>query len=100
MQAIWTEDHHGQQDVAHQIIQIAKPQMMRWLSESKVVKGKPLVRITHENTHLVNPEWTEDMQAQLKTIVDRYTSQAASGAWREHRWRLACFSVVLGDTED
>ena len=38
----------------------------------------------------------ERLQAALKTLVDRYT---ASGAWRVHRWRLACFSLVLGDTE-
>ena len=38
----------------------------------------------------------ERLQAALKTLVDRYT---ASGAWRVHRWRLACFSLILGDTE-
>jgi len=26
--------------------------------------------------------------------------QGASEAWRVHKWRLACFSLVLGDTED
>ena len=52
------------------------------------------------NAHLVDLEWTEEEQAKLKTLVERYTSQGASGAWRVHRWRLACFSFVLGDTED
>jgi hypothetical protein len=32
--------------------------------------------------------------------VERYTSWGASGAWRVHRWQLACSSLVLGDTED
>jgi len=32
--------------------------------------------------------------------VERFTSQGGSGAWRVPRWRLACFSVVLGDPED
>ena len=30
----------------------------------------------------------------------RYSSRGASGAWRVHRWWLACFSLVLEDTED
>ena len=32
--------------------------------------------------------------------MERYTSRGASGAWRVHRWRPACVSLVLGDTED
>jgi len=32
--------------------------------------------------------------------VERYISQGALGAWRVHRLRLACFSLVLGDTKD
>jgi len=39
-------------------------------------------------------------KSKLKTLVERYTSRGASGAWRVHRWGLACFSLVLGDTED
>ena len=39
-------------------------------------------------------------QAKLKTLVDRYTSQGVSGAWRVYRWRPACLSLVLGDTEN
>jgi len=35
-----------------------------------------------------------------KDFVERYISQGASGVWRVHRWRLGCFSLVLGDTED
>jgi len=100
MHAIWTEDQDAQQDAAHRIIQIAKPWTIRRWSESKFANGKPLVRIPKENVHLVDLEWTEDEQAKLKTLVERYTSQGASGVWRVHRWRLACFSVVLGDTED
>jgi len=50
--------------------------------------------------HSVDLDWTEKEQAKPKTLMERYTSQGASGAWREHRWRLACVSLVLGDTED
>jgi len=100
MHAIRTEDEEAQQDVAHQMIQIAKPWMIRRWSESKLANGKPLVRIPKENVHLIDLEWTEDAQAKLKTLVERYTLQGASGAWRVHRWWLACFSLVLGDTED
>ena len=82
------------------MIQNAKPWTIRRWSESKLVNGKPLVRIPKENAHLVVLEWTEAEQAELKTVVKRYTSLGASGAWRVHRWLLACFSLVLGDTED
>ena len=100
MRAIWTEDQDAQQDAAHRMIQIAKPWMIRRWSELKLTNGKPVVRIPKENAHLVDLEWTEDEQAKLKTLVKRLTSLGTSGAWRVHRWRLACFSLVLGDTED
>jgi len=98
--AIQTEDQDAQQDAAHQMIQIAKPWTIRRWSESELANGKPLVRIPKENAHLVDLEWTEEEQTKLKTLVERYTSRGASGAWRVHRWHLACFSLVLGDTED
>jgi hypothetical protein len=100
MHAIQTEDDEAQQDAAHRMIQIAKPgTIWRW-SEWKLLNGKPLVRILKENAHLVDLEWTEVEQAKLKTLVERYTLRGTSGAWRVHRWRLACFSMELGDTED
>jgi len=100
MHAIRTVDQDAQQDAAHRMIQIAKPWTIRRWSESNLANGKPLVRIPKENAHLVDLEWTEEEQAKLKTLVERYTSRGASGAWRVHRWRLACFSLVLGDTKD
>jgi len=100
MHAIRTEDPDVQQDAAHWMFQIAKPRTMRRWSESKLANGKPLVWIPKENAHLVDLEWTEDMQAKLKTLVVRYTSRGGSGAWRVHRWRLACISLGLADTED
>jgi len=100
MHAIRTEDKHAQHYTAHRMIQIAKPWMIRMWSESKLANGKPLLQIPKENAHLVDFKWTEQEQAKLKTLVEGYTSQGASGAWREHRWWLACFSLVLGDTED
>jgi len=100
MHAIWTEDEEGQQDAAHRMIQIAKHWTIRRWSESKRASRKPLVRIPKENAHLIDLEWTDDEQAKLKALVERYTSRGAPGAWRVHRWWLACFSLVLGDTED
>jgi len=82
------------------MIQIATPWMIRRLSEWKLANGKPLVRVMKENAHLVDLECTEDKQAKLKTLLEIYTSWGASGGWRVHRWQLACFSLVLGDTED
>jgi hypothetical protein len=52
------------------------------------------------DAHLVDVEWTENDQAKLKALMERYTSCGSSGAWRIHRWRIGCFSLVLGDTED
>jgi len=100
MHAIRTEDQDAQQDAAHRMIQISKPRTIRRWSESKLPNGKPLVRIPKENAHLVDLEWTEDEQAKLRTLLERYTSRGASGAWRVHRWRLTCFSLVLADTKD
>ena len=100
MHAMQTEDQDAQQDAAHRIIQIAKPWTTRRWSESKLANGKPLVPIEKENAHLDDLEWTEEEQAKLKPLVDRYTSRGVSGTWRVHRWQLACFSLVLGDTED
>jgi len=100
MHAIRTENEEARQDAAHRMIQIANPwTIMRW-SEWKLADGKPLVRIPKENAPLIDLEWTEDEQAKLKTLVERYTLQGASGGWRVHRWRLAWFSLVLGDRED
>jgi hypothetical protein len=98
--AIRTEDQDAQQAAAHQMIWIAKHWMIRRWSESKLANGKPLVQISVENAHLVDLEWNQDEQAKLKTLVERYTSRGASGAWRVYRWRLACCSLVLWDTED
>jgi len=98
--AIRTEDQDAQQDAAHRMIQIAKPCMIRRWSESQLPNWKPLLRMPKENAHLVDLEWNEDDQARVKTLVERYTSPGASGAWKVYRWRLACFSLVLGDTKD
>jgi len=65
MHAIRTADQDAQQDAAHQMIQIAKCWTIRRWSESKLVNGKPLVRIQKDNTHLVDLEWNEDEQAKL-----------------------------------
>jgi len=100
MRAIRTEDQDTQLDAVHRMIRIAKPWTIRRWSESKLANGKPLVRIPKENAHLVDLEWTEEEQAKLKNVVERYTSEGALGVWRVHRWWLACFSLVLGDTED
>jgi len=79
---------------------LQKPCTLRRWSEYTLVNGKPLVRIPKENAHLVDLKWTEDEQAKPMTLVEIYTSQGVSGAWRVHRRWLACFSVVLGDTKD
>jgi hypothetical protein len=100
MHAIRTEDKEAQQDVAQRMIENEKPWTRRRWSESKLANGKPLVLIRKENAHLVDLEWTEDEQAKHMALVEKYTSRGSSGAWRVCRWRLAWFSLALGDTED
>ena len=100
MHTIRTKDKDAQRDAAHQMIQIANPWKIRRWSESKLTNGKPLVRTPEEKAHLIDLEWTEEEQAHLKTLLERYTSWVASGAWRVHRWQLPCSLFVLGDTED
>ena len=100
MHAIQTEDEEAQQDAEPWMIQIAKPWTISWWSELKLANAKPLVQIQKENAHLIDLEWTEDEQAKLKALVERYTSRGALGAWRVHRWWVACYSSVLADTAD
>jgi len=66
----------------------------------KVAKGNPLIRILKDNIHLIDIQWTEDKQVKLKTQVEGYTLQGASGAWSVHRWWLVRFPLLLEDTED
>jgi hypothetical protein len=100
MHAIQTEDQDAQQDAVCRMIQIIMPWTIRRWSESELANGKPLLQIPKENVHRLDLKLTEDVQAKLNTVVERYTSQGASEAWMVHGWCLACFSLVLGDTKD
>ena len=100
MHAIRTQDLDAQQHAAHRMVEIAKPWTIKRWSELILANGKWLVWIPTENAHLVDIECTEQKQAKLKSVVERYRSRGASGAWRVHRCWLACFSLVLGDIED
>jgi hypothetical protein len=87
MDAFWTKTKEAQQDGAYWMMQIAKPWSISRRLELKLANGKPLVHILKENSHLIHLEWNEDEQAKLKSLVERYTSQGASVAWRVPRWR-------------
>jgi len=91
MHAIQREDEDTQQDAVHRLRQIADPStILRW-SESKLAIGQQCSWITKKHALLNDLEWTEDKQATLITLVERYTSRDGSGAWRVHRWWLACY---------
>jgi len=62
----------------------------------KALDNKEMVRIEAGEWEITS----SDTAGECKTLVEIYTSQGASGAWRVHRWWLARFSLVLGDTED
>ena len=98
--AIKTKDKEAHLDATHRMIHIAKPWTICWWSESKLADGKPLIMIPKNNPHLIDLKWTTEEQEHPKTLVERYTSQGASEAWRVYRLWLTCFSLVLGDTED
>ena len=87
MHAIRTENEEAQQDVAAWMIQIVQPWTMRRWSELHLANGKPIILIPKANSHLIDLEGMEDEQPKLNTLVERYTSRGASGAWRVHRWR-------------
>ena len=71
--AIRTKDEEAQQDAAYRKIETAKPWTIRQRSESKVANGKPLVRIPKENADLIDLKCTDEEQAHLKTLLERYT---------------------------
>jgi hypothetical protein len=73
LHAIRTKDKEAQQNAAHRMIQIAIPWPKRWWAESQQAIGKPLVRKPNENAHLLDLEWTEEEQAHLQTLMQRYT---------------------------
>jgi len=74
MHATQTEDKVAQQDVAHRMIQIAKDwTICRW-SESTLANAKILVQMTKQNACLIDLDWTDDKQAQLKTLMKRHTA--------------------------
>jgi hypothetical protein len=80
MYAIRTEDHNTQQHTAHRMIQIINYRTITRWSESKLANEKSLVRIPNKNPQLVDLQSTEDEQATLMTLVERYTLLGASGA--------------------
>jgi len=94
MHATRNENWDAQQDVTHRMMHIAKPWTITRSSESGNANGKPLVCIPKENAHLGDLEWTEAVQAELTTLVDRYISRGASGVRRVHIGPLTCFSLV------
>jgi len=84
MHAMGTKDEEAKQDVAHWMIPIAKPWTIRQWLESQLANGKRLIEIPTENGHVIDLEWSKNVQPQLKTLVERYTSLGTSGAWRVH----------------
>jgi hypothetical protein len=97
LDATWTEDDQAQQNTAHQMIQITKPWMIRMWLELNHANRNPPLQIPKMYALLFDLESTEAEQAQLKALVERYTSCGTSGAWRAHLWQLACVSLLLGD---
>jgi len=100
MHAICIKDHNTKKDAVDGMIQIAMSWMIRRWLELNLVNGIRFLQIPKENANLVDLEWTVEEQPKLKTLVERYASQGALEVWRVHWWQLACFSLVLGDTDD
>jgi hypothetical protein len=55
--------------------------------------------IAQRNVDLLDLEWTDDEQEQLKSLADWYTTCGALVACRIHRSQLECYSLVLKDPE-
>jgi len=97
--AIRTEDRKAQQHATHWMIQVTKPWTISGWSDSILAYVELFVRVPKYNAHRIAPQWTVEAQSELKTPVERYTSQGASGVWGVHTWGLAWFPLVLGDTK-
>jgi hypothetical protein len=83
--AFRTKDEEAELDVAHQMIQIGKPWMIMWCSESTLANNNPPDWIANENAHLIDSECTVEEKAHQKTQVEWYSSWCASGEYRVHR---------------
>jgi len=90
MHDIRTKDEEAQQDTAHWMTKIPKLWMISWWRQSALLNGKPLIHIPQDTAHLIDLRWTEEEQAKLKTLLERYTSRCPLGACSVHRWQLAC----------
>jgi len=97
--AIRTEDEKPQEHVAHRMMHITKPWTIWSWSEWTVRIGTSFIQIAKETARLIDLEWTKHEQAQLMTLAGRYASRGISEALRVHRWWLASFSIILGDTQ-
>jgi hypothetical protein len=62
--------------------------------------GNQPPQLPKENPHLIDLEWTVEVEHKLNTLVGRYTSRGVSEAWRIYRLLLACFLLVLEDTQN
>ena len=49
------------------MIDIVRPRMIRWWTESKQASGEPLISITTEIVHKVVLKWTAEEQERLAT---------------------------------
>lgn len=52
------------------------------------------------NAYFLDSEFNEEALAKLKSIVQGYTLQGHSGAWRVHGWWLARLSLAMGNAMD
>jgi len=85
MHAIRTKDEEAQQHAVHWMNHSSTVCTIKRGSELQLTDGTPLVWKPKKNSLLIDLEWTEEEQAHLKTRVEKFTSQCASGAWRVHR---------------
>ena len=99
MHAIRTDNKYVLKNSVHRKRQISKHWTNRRWLESPLATEQPLVRLLKENAHLIDLKWSAVEQTTLKMLVQRYTSQGGSGAWRVHIWWPPCVLLVLGDTE-
>jgi hypothetical protein len=83
-----TKDEGAPQAAVHRMVHIGMLGMTRMWLELKLTNGKLLVKIPKNNAHLIDLEWTDDQQAKLKTLVEKYPFRYTSGACRVHRLQL------------
>ena len=86
------------------MINVVRPWMIRWWTESKLASAAPLISIPTEIIDRVLLRRTAEEQERLATPCGRLQQQTLMKehgvAWRVHSWQLPCISFPIEEEGD